>query len=207
MTAWSWRYESASLHFNRTSRHPSPLACRSLPYLLQWDNVKNFLRVAFLIALAAVSSGAFAQSAPGQQPLSAHAIYDSLNALRVNSDEVYSVRDFDLRHDAIHINFTQGEIAFFQPYQGKITGLVFSGRGKLLTVPRDPTEKASAARFLGTPVIDEDFSGVYIRFDDDTAAEILARLRAANVTAEKDAGINEEWDTTVASLGPASVSS
>jgi hypothetical protein len=202
MTARSWRYESASLHFNRTSRRLSSLACRWLPYLLQWDNVKNFLRVTFLIALAAASSGASAQSAPGQQPLSAHAMYDSLNALRVNSDEVYSVRDFDLRHDAVHITFTQGEIAFLQPFQGKITGAVFSGRGKLLTVPRDPTEKASAARFLGTPVIDEDFSGVYLRFDDDTAAKILARLREANITPEKDAGMNEEWDSTVASLGP-----
>jgi hypothetical protein len=164
--------------------------------------VKNFLRVAVLFALAAASSGVSAQSAPGQQPVSAHAIYDSLNALRVNSDEVYSVRDFDLRHDALHFNFTQGEIAFLQPFQGKITGAVFSGRGKLLTVPRDPTEKASAARFLGTAVIDEDFSGVYVRFDDDTAAEILARLHEADIAPEKDAGMSGEWDSTVASLAP-----
>jgi len=199
MTARSWRHESASLYFNRTPRRASSLACRPLPYVLRWHNVKNFLRFAFLATLAAVSAAAFAQTVPAP-PLSAHAIYDSLNALRVNSDEVYSIREFDLRHDAIHLNFIQGEIAFLQPFQGKITGAVFSGRGKLLTVPRDPTEKASAARFLGTPVIDENFSGVYIRFDDDTAAEILSRLREANLAPEKDAGMSEEWDTTVASL-------
>jgi hypothetical protein len=170
--------------------------------------VKNLLRVAFLFSLAAISNGVFAQEAsmPAQPPPEtasagpAHAIYDSLNALRVNSDEVYFVRDFDLHHDAIHLTFIQGQLAFFQPYQGKITGAVFSGRGKLLTVPRDPTEKASAARFLGTPIIDEDFSSVYIRFDDDTAAQILSRLREANIAPERDASLNEEWDTTVASL-------
>ncbi len=201
MTLRSWRHESASLHFNRTCRRASSFACRWLPYLLQWGNVKIFFRVAFIVAFAAASSVVPAQSAPAQQPLSAHAMYDSLNALHVNSDEVYTVRDFDLRHDAIHINFVQGEIAFLQPFQGKITGAVFSGRGKLLTVPRNPTEKASAARFLGTPVIDEDFSGVYLRFDDNTAAEILARLHEANIAPEKDRGMNDEWDTTVASLG------
>lgn len=170
--------------------------------------MKNFLRVAFLSSLAAFSSGAYAQTSvsamqpqsASASPQSAHAIYDSLNALRVNSDEVYSVRDFDVRHDAVHLTFIQGQIAFLQPFQGKITGAVFSGRGKLLTVPRDPTEKASAARFLGTPVIDEDFSGVYIRFDDDTAAQILSRLHQANITPEKDAEISGEWDQTIASL-------
>lgn len=164
--------------------------------------MKILLRVAFLVGLAITSDGIFAQAAPVQQQSSVHAMYDSLNALHVNSDEVYSVRDFDLRHDALHFNFIQGEIAFLQPFQGKVTGAVFSGRGKLLTVPRDPAEKASAARFLGTPVIDEDFSGVYMRFDDDTAADILARLNEANITPEKDAGIKDEWDITIASLGP-----
>jgi hypothetical protein len=163
--------------------------------------VKNSLRVAFLFCLIAVPGGVFAQAAPPQQP-TAHALYDALNALRVNSDEVYSVRDFDLRHDALHFNFIQGQIAFLQPFQGKITGAVFSGRGKLLTVPRDPAEKASAAKFLGTPLIDEDFRGVYMRFDDDTAAQLLSRLRAANIAPEKDTDINDEWDITVASLNP-----
>jgi hypothetical protein len=182
--------------------------------VLRWLNVKNLLRVAFLFSLAAISGGVFAQNAATQaqppsstqspsasvSPQPAHAIYDSLNALRINSDEVYFVRDFDLRHDAIHLTFIQGQIAFLQPFHGKITGAVFSGRGKLLTVPRDPTEKASAARFLGSPVIDEDFSGVYLRFDDDTAAQILSRLHEANITPEHDGGMNEEWDATVTSL-------
>lgn len=211
MTARLWRHDSASVHFNRRGRCGSRLACRWLPYLLQWDNVKNFLRVGFLFSvafsIAAISGEVFAQEASVsvQPPAStgpAHAMYEALNALHVNSDEVYSVRDFDLRHDAVHLTFVQGQIAFLQPFQGKITGAVFSGRGKLLTVPRDPTEKASAAHFLGTPVIDEDFTGIYIRFDDDTAAEILARLHDANIAPEKDAGISEEWDTTVATLSP-----
>jgi hypothetical protein len=177
------------------------LACRPLPYLLQWANVKNVLRVAFIFLLAPISSATFAQSAaPPQQ--SARALYDSLNALHVNSDEVYSVRDFDVRHDALHLTFIQGELAFLQPFQGKITGAVFSGRGRILAIPRDPAEKASAARFLGTPLIDEDFRGVCMRFDDNTAAEILARLHEANIVPEKNDELTNDWGTTVTTLSP-----
>jgi len=200
MTTRLWRYESASTYFNRASRRGISLACPPLPYLLQWKDVKIFLRLAFLICLAGLSSGAFAQNSSNSHQ-SAHALFDSLNALRVNSDEVYSVRDFDLRHDTLHLTFIQGELAFFQPFQGKITGAVFSGRGRILAVPRDPAEKASVARFLGTPLVDEDFRSVYIRFDDDTASEILTRLHQANVLPEKDSGISDEWDKTIESLG------
>ena len=137
--------------------------------------MKTFLRLAFLFCLVAFPSGVFAQTPPAPQP-SARALFDSLNALRVNSDEVYSVRDFDVRHDALHLTFIQGELAFLQPFRGKITGAVFSGRGRILAIPRDPAEKASAARFLGTPLIDEDFTGVYMRFDDNTAAALLIAI-------------------------------
>ena len=37
---------------------------------------------------------------------------------------------------------------------------------------------------------------------DDTGAEILSRLHEANITPQKDAGIGDEWDITVATLGP-----
>jgi len=161
--------------------------------------VRNFLFISFLLSFAGLSTPVFAQAPPvSQQP--AHALFDSLNALRVNSDEVYSVRDFDVRHDALHLTFIQGELAFFQPFQGKITGAVFSGRGRILAVPHDPTEKASVARFLGTPLVDEDFRSVYMRFDDDTASEILARLHQANILPAKDSDISDEWDKTVESL-------
>ena len=163
--------------------------------------MKTFLRLSFLFCLAAFSIGVRAQTPPAPQP-SAHALFDSLNALRVNSDEVYSVRDFDVRHDALHLTFIQGELAFLQPFQGKITGAVFSGRGRILAIPRDPAEKASAARFIGTPLIDEDFTGVYMRFDDNTAAEILSRLHQANIIPAKDSEMNNDWDVAVSTLGP-----
>ena len=58
-TRWLWRYESASLYFNRRARCGSAgVACRWLPYLLQWDNVKNSLRIGFLFLVAATSRAA-----------------------------------------------------------------------------------------------------------------------------------------------------
>lgn len=129
-----------------------------------------------------------------------HAIYETLTSLRVNAHEVYTVKDFDLRRDIVHITLTDGRLAFLDPYEGKITGAVFSGRGHIVAVPHDPTEKESLARFTGTPVLDEEISNTYFRFDDDTAAELQAKLKAANATPAADPTIATEWNPVVGVL-------
>ncbi len=130
----------------------------------------------------------------------AHALYDALNALRVNSHEVYSIKNLDLRRDILHITFVEGRLAFLESFQGKITGAVFSGRGHILGVPREPSEKESLARFVGTPLLDEDISNTYLRFDDDTAAELQSKLRAAGDVPVDDPSISVEWNPVVAVL-------
>jgi Peptidase family M1 domain len=131
---------------------------------------------------------------------SAHALYDTLNALRVNAHEVYSIKNFDLRRDILHITFAEGRLAFLETFQGKITGAVFSGHGHVLAVPREPSEKESLARFVGTPVLDEDISNTYLRFDDDTAAELQSKLKAAGDLPTEDSSISDEWNPVVAVL-------
>ena len=157
------------------------------------------VRVTFFFVLCAVLAGALALAAPpAGNP--AHALYDALNSLRVNSGEVYNVKDLDLRRDAIHLTFTQGKFAFFQPFQGKITGAVFSGRGHILMIPRDTTEKASLVHFLGAPILDQNFSKIYMRFDDDSATLLQSRIKEADFPSGPDPSFSEEWDPAVATL-------
>ena len=141
-------------------------------------------------------------SATSASPNSAHTIYAELNGLRVNPGQIYEVKNLDLRRDAIHITFIEGELAFLEPLDGKVTGFVFSGRGHILAIPRDPIEKASMARFLGTPLLDEEFSRAYSRFDDETATELHKALLDSGSVSGNDPDFTAEWDPIIASLNP-----
>src|SRR5580658_6008039 len=84
----------------------------------------------------------------------------SLNALRLDPAHVYTISSEDrieLRQGDLVIALERGKLAFFQPYEGHITGFVFSGLGHTLALPRDPAEKQQMARFLGAPVLDQQF--------------------------------------------------
>src|SRR4029077_12965893 len=106
-----------------------------------------------------------------------HEIYQGLDALRVDAAQIYPVDDLRLRRDAVSLTFSEGTIGFFQAYDGRITGAVFSGRGHVSANLRDPAEKKSLAHFLGVPLLQHDFSGAYFRFDDGAADELLDQLK------------------------------
>ena len=65
-----------------------------------------------------------------------------------------------------------------QAYDGRVTGAVFSGRGHVSANLRDPAERQSLAHFLGVPLLEHEFSGAYLRFDDGCGGEFLDQLRA-----------------------------
>lgn len=149
------------------------------------------------------SATIFAQAPASSGPAAtgpAHAIYDALTALRVNSHEVYTIKNIDLRRDIVHITLTDGKLAFLEAYQGKIVGAVFSGRGHIVALPREPGEKESLARFIGTPILDEEISNTFLRFDDNTEAELREKLKAAKATPADDPSIADEWNPVVGVL-------
>jgi len=84
-----------------------------------------------------------------------------LNALAIDSQHVYTVATKKPRGTPGKLTpswpFQEGKIAFFQSFEGRITGFVFSGIGHVVALPRDPVEKQQVARFLGAPVLDEQF--------------------------------------------------
>jgi hypothetical protein len=155
------------------------------------------LAVALLSAIVATAS-AFAQDSP-------HHIYDSLNALRPDPATVYELKPqnrIELRRSDLKLSLEDGRLAFFAPFDGLVTGAVFAGRGHVLAAPRDSVEKQQMGRFLGAPVLDQEFQSAYLRFTDDTAADLLNQLKGAGVSAESDAGFASSWDSFAATNNP-----
>jgi Peptidase family M1 domain len=135
-------------------------------------------------------------------PTEPRALYQALNALRPDPDRVYSVKSLTLRRDVINFNFEDGKLAFLQSLGGRITGLVFAGRGHAIAIPHDPGERRSVAQFTGVPILDQAFSRAYLRFDDGTAEEIASQLARAGETATTDTNFAENWDPIFANTNP-----
>jgi hypothetical protein len=57
-------------------------------------------------------------------------------------------------------------------------------------------------RFLGAPVLDQEFINGYLRFTDDTAGELFRQFQAANLTVQTDTSVGVRWDATVTQLNP-----
>ncbi|MGA8674673.1 MAG: M1 family aminopeptidase [Candidatus Acidiferrales bacterium] len=142
--------------------------------------------------------------APVAQPIPTDplALYQALSALRADGTRVYTVNDLNLRRDVINFTFSEGKLAFLQPLGGRVTGIVFAGRGHVIATPHERGERRSLAQFLGVPILDVSFSAAYIRFTDDTGAEIERLLKQNNAEPAADPVFAQRWDPEVAALGP-----
>src|SRR2546430_10123088 len=58
------------------------------------------------------------------------------------------------------------------------------------------------SRFLGAPVLDQEFINGYLRFTDDTAGELLRQFRSANLAVQTDASVGAQWDAALTQLNP-----
>jgi hypothetical protein len=146
---------------------------------------------------------AAAVSAADQSP---RETYQQLNALRVDVAGVYEIESpnrIELRRGDVQLSFEHGKLAFFEEFSGRITGAVFSGRGHVFAAPRDVVEKQQMARFLGAPVLDQDFFSACLRFTDDTADELLRQLRSGGVPAHQDSSFAATWNPLLNTVNPA----
>jgi hypothetical protein len=136
---------------------------------------------------------------------SPHELYDALNALTLDPSNVYQLvpaNRIELRRGDALISFEEGTLAFFSPFEGRVTGAVFSGRGHVLAMPRDPVEKQQMGRFLGTPILDETFVNACLRFTDETAGELLSQFHAVSLTAQTNTSFLSQWEPVLARLNP-----
>ncbi len=128
-----------------------------------------------------------------------------LNALRLDPQSIYAISAKDrieIHQQDVTLYFTDGQIAFLQPFEGRITGFVFSGVGHALALPRDPSEKQQLARFLGAPILDERFFSGYFRFTDDTGQDLLAQFQRAGLTPSPDTALLAAWQAPMERLSP-----
>jgi Peptidase family M1 domain len=154
---------------------------------------------ALSFAILAFPLAGSAQTSAGTTP---RQIYDALNGLRINSEEVYHVGGVRIRRDSISITLDDGELGFFEDYGGRVTGAVFTGRGHVIGVVREASEQESLAQFLGMAMLDEPFSDAYLRFTDSTAKELLDQIAATGATKVNDADFLARWNQALPALDP-----
>lgn len=157
--------------------------------------MRKCARAVLGFALCLAAGSVTAQQSPRE-------LYQALNALRVDPARVYYVRDLNLRRDAVSLYLTEGKLAFLAPLDGRVTGAVFIGRGRVIATPRDPGERRSLAQFLGVPLLDQSFSRAYLRFTDNCAAELARQLEQAGTIPSTESGFAGFWDATLANLNP-----
>jgi len=132
-------------------------------------------------------------------------LYDALNALRVDSASTYMIQASDrieLHRADLKLAFDEGKLAFFAAFDGRTTGAVFSGRGHVLALPRGIVEKQQMARFLGAPVLDQDFTYAALRFTDGTADELIRQLQSAKESPQEDAEFASLWNPLLPNANP-----
>jgi hypothetical protein len=132
-------------------------------------------------------------------------LYDALNALRADPASIYQIAATDrieLRRADLQLSFEQGKLGFLASLDGRTTGVVFSGRGHALATPRGAVEKQQMARFLGIPVLDEEFTNVCLRFTDGTADDLLHQLNNAKVAPQPDLDFATQWNALLAVTNP-----
>ena len=170
----------------------------------QMPNVTTLPVMKFALILSACLG--FATTAPAQTTeKSPRARYEALSALRVDASKVYSIdakQRLELRRPDLQITFEQGNLAFLDAFEGQITGMVFSGRGHVLATPRDALEKQQIARFLGAPMLDQEFYSGYFRFTDGAGEELLHQLQAADYVPHSDEAFGSRWEGYLARLNP-----
>src|SRR5450432_2992554 len=136
----------------------------------------------------------------------AHDFYDTLNNLRLDPASTYQIKPthhIALRRGDAKISFDEGQLIFFSPLAGHIYGAVFAGRGHILALPREISEKQQLARFLGAPILDQDFAGAYIRFTDTTFDDLLRQFHSAGLTPQTNPSALAPWEPVLARLNPA----
>lgn len=166
--------------------------------------ISQILAVAMCLSAAAASQPATAvrRQTADSSALTPRQLYQALDAVRIDATHVYSIHDLTIRRDGVAFTFAEGKFAFLQPVDGRITGAVFSGRGRVFAVPPDPSERASLARFLQVPLIDLEFWQAYLRFDGATAGEIQASLVEQKAASAADPDFTAEWNPIVAHFNP-----
>ena len=126
----------------------------------------------------------FAVSAQDNSPENAKTVYDQIKAFTLNGGSL-SANGLTLVRDRAQMTFN-GTFFFSAPVQGRVTGAVFVGDGKIaVETPPSDFEKSNLKRLLGTDAIESDFKTAVLRFSDDTF-ERIGKTAAGSANADPE---------------------
>ena len=150
----------------------------------------------FCLALVFLTAEGVAQKAPDPREL-----LSQLNNATIDPTQVYVLRNTHITRDRVNFYFNRGFIAFLTKAQGEIIGAVFSGQGEVLLIPPSPVEKQNLAQFTQSPILEEQFTAVYLRFTDNTGEELLAAARRPDPEdSEQPPDFGSQWNTALRTL-------
>jgi hypothetical protein len=143
-----------------------------------------------LLTLSLLACGALAQTAeplagqPQSAPSATLKLYRDLRSVGLDRTHLYRAREMVIDREDFHLYLTNGTLAFTRTVDGRVTGALFEGEGEILLNPSDQVERQSLGLFTGAGVLTESFTGVYLRFNDDTYKELLSSLQPIEGEAE-----------------------
>ena len=170
---------------------------------------KTITRCALRLALWLLSAGlSHSQSDVGvrqsevEPPVSnapakpAEELYLKLRSAGLDPERTYRIRGATLDRPALHVALEDGEISFTSDVAGRITGAFFAGEGELLLTPPNQVERASMTLFTGMAILEERFATAYLRFNDETFAELQPYFRPA----DDPQAFASRWNNTARNL-------
>lgn len=135
--------------------------------------------ILFFAALLLTTPNALAQeniSAKGKQ------VYDQIKAFSLGGGSV-TVEAMVLKRDRVEMTF-DGTFYFASPVEGRVTGAVFTGQGRLRAEPpANEFERDNLRRMIGADAYESDFKTAVLRFTDDTFNVIGRDRRDGDATA------------------------
>jgi hypothetical protein len=123
--------------------------------------------------------------------------------------ECYRVIEQNFSKADFHIYFTSGYLIFSKPINGIRTSAVFTtevegGDAEILLLPPVRSERLSLATFTESPNLEEHFKTALMVFTDQTASELIAKLRTgeAKKSPEMGALLADKWGSLVRNMTP-----
>ena len=134
--------------------------------------------VRYLVLFLAVSGSLATAQSPN-----ADGTYQQLRNIALGTEAV-TVSNVTLKRDAATFQLNSGTVCFLSPVQGKVTGAVFVGEGRLLLTPPLPSEERSLSLLSKEKEFSESFSHLVLRFTDGTYDEIKKAGSAASTSCD-----------------------
>src|SRR5262245_34056222 len=119
-----------------------------------------------------------------RDPLAGATAADIARAIRENSfdrDECYRVRDLKLLREDIRLYFTDGHLIFSKPVEGRRIAAVFTtdvegGDGEVLLLPPDRGERATLAKYVNAPNLNDHFRAAVLLFTGNEYEQLREQL-------------------------------